>query len=110
MEQYGRAAVSARQLFLKGRLSPLEAWRHAVVRDEACPRVAYLGLCSAGLIRGIPQGRYGRGGKNAEYAIRAHSILRSDPKLAEDKIALWQKATAPKVIHHRGQMDIVLAL
>ena len=103
MEQYGNAAVLATRLLLKGGLSPSEAWRIAVSRvtdsptsqDEGCPRAAYLGLCSAGLILGIPHGKYTRLGKNAGYAIRAHSILRSDPKLANDKSMRTTKSCSP---------------
>jgi hypothetical protein len=80
-------------------------------QDKGCPRGAYLGLCEAGLIKGIPAGKYSpRKGKNGQYAVRAHSLLQSRPKLADDKKTLWPMASQSEVKKENGQMDVVLAL
>jgi len=44
------------------------------------------------------------------YALRAFSLLSSDPALAGDRKTLWQKVMDGKVKRHNGQMDVVLAL
>lgn len=117
MGQYGRVAVLARELYVSGTAStPREAWVRAAARliatasgrDKCCPRDAFLGLCSAGLVEGIPQGIYTRSDANKRYAITAAAKLKSCPNLATNKSALWTAIAGEK--KSNSQMDVVVAL
>jgi hypothetical protein len=117
MEQYGAAAVLATQLYPK--TTPPDSWALAIAhltasaesQRKGCPRSAYLGLCEAGLVHGIPTGKYlARASRNAEYAIRAANLLRSQPALATDKDKLWRLSCKSPDKKPNGQMDVVLHL
>jgi hypothetical protein len=74
-------------------------------------RTANLRLCEAGLVRGIPSGKYLHGPSlNAEYAVRAVSVLRLRPILATSETKLWQLSCGSIDKKHNGQMDVVLNL
>jgi hypothetical protein len=79
-------------------------------RKKWCPKDAYLGLCEAGLIKGIPPGRYGaaKNSKNARYAIEAYRVLLGDPELARNKRALWARVNGPGT--ENNQMEVVVSL
>ena len=121
MGMYGDVSIRATTDFLLGKSSsPQEAWDGAVAqistslssRKKSCPRKAYLGLCEAGVISGIPAGKYGvrSDNKNGQYALNAYRILRSKPSLVSDKATLWAKATAPENKKQNEQMDVVVSL
>jgi hypothetical protein len=121
MGQYGKAAIFATRRFLLGKaLSLGDAWDFAIsqcsdsfsTRVKRCPRGAYLGLCEAGLIRGIPPGDYGApsSDRNGRYARDAYKILQSEPELADDKDALWERIPEKTAKNQNGQMDVVLTL
>jgi hypothetical protein len=120
MGKYGESAILATHSILSGRTSsPVEGWEIAVAemypdspssRVKCCPKNAYLGLCEAGEVRGIPAGSYTTSLCNKEYALRALSLLRSDPLFSGDSRTLWRMVMKAKVIRHNGQMDVVLAL
>src|SRR5687768_14654401 len=102
--KYGRAAVLAVKLSCDGRAaSPQEAWGQAVAevfpdssssRAKGCPKGAFLGLCSEGLIRGIGTGEYTASRDNRSYAFRAIRLLEVNPALGENKALLWSKVMA----------------
>ncbi|WP_373688828.1 DUF6979 family protein [Brevibacillus daliensis] len=81
-------------------LESLSAWNTAATevfgegtraQRKACPKNAFLGLCEAGLICGVEQGKYTNRSKlykNKKYAIQVVQILRERPVLAEDKLGL----------------------
>ena len=121
MGQYGDAAVVAIQCYLLGKTRTLrEAWTFGISRQtdsdssskKGCPKDAFLGLCEAGVIKGIPPGKYGghRHNLNGRYAVDAYEILQSEPKLANDKRALWSRIPEPRAKNENGQLDVVLAL
>jgi Family of unknown function (DUF6979) len=120
MGKYGESAILATHSILLGRTtSPIEGWEIAVAemypdspsaRVKGCPKNAYLGLCEAGEVKGIPAGSYTTSVCNKQYALRALSFLRSDPLFSGDSTALWHMVMNEKVVHHNGQMDVVLAL
>ena len=77
-------------------------------RKKGSPRGAFLGLCEAGLVRGIPAGRYTASKDNKDYAVRAAALLTAGTQRWSTS-ALW-KAVAKPAKTHDSQMDIVLAL
>jgi hypothetical protein len=118
MGQYGRVALLARELYLqKVAETPREAWRQAAAsiitsdtsRVKGCPRDAFLGLCSAGLVNGIPPGDYTRSEENKRYALTAVAKLQVTPSIATDKHSLWV-AVAGESKGANSQMDVVIAL
>ena len=120
MGKYGEVAILAVQaVHSKASCSPIDAWKVAAEnifpdslsqQRKACPRSAFLGLCSEGLIRGIPVGDYTRCEKNTDYALRAIAILREDPTLCDDVQGLWKMAIGAATIKSNSQMDVVTAL
>jgi hypothetical protein len=115
---FGKAAVRATKLIVGSSKSPEQAWESAIAefteshssRMKSCPKHAFLGLCQAGVIAGIPSGMYGARGdnKNGRYALQAWRLLQSEPKLSADKTALWARLDAPT--NENNQMDVVVCL
>ena len=120
MAAYGMAASRAVELFtLKTSATPEDAWNHAVAetfphspscREKSCPRGTFLGLCSCGLIKGIPAGNYTISEKNKNYGLRALELLRQDPSLANDEKYLWERVIAGEKKAYNSQMDVVISL
>lgn len=119
MSKYGEAAVMAVQFLEQGVTSdPADAWEKAVcklfptssaLQNKGCPKGAFLGLCSDGLVAGIPEGEYSRSNKNKRYAVKAVEILRANKFIASQPELLWKKV-AGSTIGHNHQMDVVVSL
>lgn len=77
--------------------------------NKGCPRNAFLGLCSSGLVKNIPKGIYTKSIKNRTYAEKAVEILKINPDLANAPSRLWE-ILQTEVKNHNGQMNIVCAL
>jgi hypothetical protein len=116
MTGYGRASLTAVKACRRNpACSPVDAWEAAVEkefasassRDKPCPRGAFLGLCEAGLVSSIPAKSYTASVLNKSYATAAVTILRKNPGLAENRLALWRRIS-PK--QHNQQMDVVVTL
>jgi hypothetical protein len=89
----------------------------AAARRKTCPREAFLGLCQAGLLAGVPASSctISKSGKNRLYATVAVRLLRADPSLARaSAIEIWRRVMknvdADPEKAHNSQMDVVLAL
>lgn len=119
-------AIEATKLLKGGYKSAEQAWRESAEinilkepsRDKGCPRVAFLGLCAAGLVVGVSPNTYLKSisnRKNAKYSVTAVGLLMRDRNLAqEDHKTLWSLVMSelkenPKK-KHNGQMDVVMAL
>ena len=76
---------------------------------KGCPRNAFLGLCSAGLIKNISKGSYTKSILNKNYAEKAIDILKKNPELVENPLDLWNQIQT-ETKKHNGQMDVVCAL
>ncbi len=103
MELYGKA------------LTPAERWQDAVkklyptaiaARKKKAPREAFLGLCEAGLVKGIVAGSYGAPGRNKDYAVEAVRLLKAGTHQTVSQ--LWTAVSDG--VEHVSQMDVVLAL
>jgi hypothetical protein len=121
MGQFGDAAVLATKLYSSGKAcSPREAWKVAIsaqsdkksVRDKVCPKDAYLGLCEAGYVCGIPPGSYGAppNNLNGRYVVHAYRMIQVRPQLATDRASLWASVPVPRAANENGQLDVLLAL
>ncbi len=114
MNKYAEAALMV-VTDCSGKDSPdiRSAWGNAIntlsVYDEGCPKVAFIGLCLEGMVKGIPANSYGlkRGAKNKRYAVDAAKLLLSGHDM--DIPSLWEKVTDKKIVHH-GQINIVIRL
>ena len=119
MEKYRDAAVLAVDLIANGSaMDPASAWLQSTrkcfptsknLQEKGCPRGAFLGLCSAGFVKGIEPARYGRASKNGKYAVDAVEVLRSNKFLASQPNMLWKKV-AGNTVSENGQMDVVIGL
>ena len=74
---------------------------------KSSPRNAFLSLCEAGLVKGIPAGQYAPSNKHKAYATRAVSLLAAGTHKTVN--ALWAEVTDGEDIPHASQMDVVLA-
>ena len=86
-------------------------------RRKGCPKQAFLGLCQAGLIRGVSGDRCVKTDPslNRDYAQVAVRLLAADPGLAHAGAAeLWRRVMeevrGDPEKRHNQQMDVVLTL
>lgn len=112
MGKYGEAATSAIALVLEEGKTAEEAWLQAAQyvfnRPSARPRGTFLGLCEAGIVKGIPIGNYTKSVKNKEYGLHGYAILEGSPELVAAPRELWARVVEGKV--HNSQMDVVIAV
>jgi hypothetical protein len=116
--RYGEAALMAARMETYGKaLTAAERWQDAVKKlypttpagqKKAAPRVAFLGLCEAGLVRNMPTGPPTSPNRNKDYAVEAVRLLREDGKRSISQ--LWATVSAGDTVEHASQMDVVLAL
>ena len=120
MGKYGEAAIRAREILLgSSRPDPGSAWKAAVEkifpdssssREKSCPRGAFLGLCSDGLVSGVPSGEYTRSRDNRQYARDAVRLIRQKPSLADTPVQLWGRVMRGEEKVENSQMDVVISL
>jgi hypothetical protein len=120
--RYGEAALMAVRMNTFGKaLSPAERWEDAVRKlypttpigqKKSGPRTAFMGLCEAGLVKGIEAGEVApatsSANRNKAYAVKAVELLRAGTHKTITE--LWAEVTEGEVIDHASQMDVVLAL
>lgn len=118
---YNKYGLAAKEAVLQGG-NPVESWEMVVndifytesSRTKGCPKNAFLGLCEAGLVKGVKPGSYFKSNKpnlNKQYAITAVKLLIVDPKISKKE--LWEKVKGELNLgekRHNSQMDVVLAL
>ncbi len=131
--RYGEAALLAVRMETFGKaLTPAERWMEAVRKvyptttagqKKNAPRAAFVGLCDAGLVKGVGAagsgpgsgaglgaglGKTSAGNRNRDYAVEAVRLL----KAGEHKTVsqLWTAVTDGDDVEHASQMDVVLAL
>jgi hypothetical protein len=116
--RYGEAAILAAKMETYGKAyTPQDRWQFAVEKlypttpagqRKGPPRNAFLGLCEAGLVKGIPTGQYSPSNKNKTYAIEAVALLKAGTHKTVTQ--LWSAVTEGDETEHSSQMDVVLAL
>jgi len=99
MNLYGTAALMVAQSFRQGQ-NPEAEWEKAIkqltsktsVQEKACPKDAFLGLCTAGLVKNMPAGQYSSSVDNRAYAEEGVRLLKSNRKYwSFSKIQLWKE-------------------
>jgi hypothetical protein len=118
MNKYAQVAIrTVKEININGR-SPIIVWKEQAdlifghgssSANKGCPKGAFLGLCENGLIKGIPKGSYTKSIKNKEYAIKAITILKKDPDMANYPKDLWSKVINEEK-KPNNQMEIVCEL
>jgi len=115
--RYGEAAIQTARAEAEYRSHPVDRWSEIIKRlyptspvaqRKTGPRNAFLSLCEAGVVKGIPAGQYAPSNKAKGYALRAVSLLRAGTHTSAN--SLWAAATEGEDVPHAGQMDVVLAL
>jgi len=116
--RYGEAALMAVKMETYGKaITPAERWEDAVKKlypttpagqKKSAPRLAFLGLCEAGLVKGIPVGQYAPSNRHKNYATQAVELLTAGTHKTVTQ--LWSAVTAEEEVDHAAQMDVVLAL
>lgn len=118
MSKYAELAIETASIVRTG-TPVVEAWELVALRifpdqpasrAKGCPKCAFLGLAEEGLIKGVPKGSYTRSQLNKAYALKAVSLLRSNPTLSRDSKTLWQQVMGEVQKQHNHQMDVVTGL
>ncbi|MBD2497705.1 DUF6979 family protein [Nostoc sp. FACHB-280] len=123
MGQFGINAIEATKLLKSGYKSAEQAWYESAEtyisepsRDKDCPRIAFLGLCAAGLVVGVsPNTVKLIDSKNGNYAVKAVELLVANHNLArQGKTKLWELVMSELKENwnkaQNGQMDVVMTL
>jgi hypothetical protein len=116
--RYGEAALIAARMETYGKaITPQNRWQEATqklypsspsAQRKSGPRFAFLNLCEAGLVKGIPAGQYAPTNKDKAYALRAIALLNAGTH--KTVTTLWAGVTDGEILPHNSQMDVVLAL
>jgi hypothetical protein len=120
--RYGEAALLAVRMETYGKaLTAEERWQDAVKKlypttpigqKKSGPRAAFVGLCEAGLVKGIRAGEPEPGtsavNRNKAYAVAAVELLRAGTHKSVSQ--LWAAVSEADGGDHNSQMDVVLAL
>jgi hypothetical protein len=115
--RYGEAALMAVKMELYGKaLTPAERWQDAVQKlyptpagqKKKAPREAFIGLCEAGLVKGVQVGAFASANRNKDYAVQAVTLLKAGTHKTVTQ--LWSAVTDGDGTEHASQMDVVLAL
>ena len=116
--RYGEVAINAARMESYGKaLTPGVRWQEAAkklyssspsAQRKGGPRFAFLSLCEAGLVKGIPAGQYAPSNQAKAYALRAVGLLNAGTHTTVN--ALWAEVTDGEDLPHNSQMDVVLAL
>jgi len=115
--KYGEAALIAARLDVPERVTAAERWDTAVrqlypekpyMQKKGAPKSVFLGLCGAGLVKGVPAAEGAPTNRNAHYGVKAVELLRAGTH--RTVTALWAEVTSGEELAHAAQMDVVLAL
>ncbi len=116
--KYGEAALIAARMETHGKaITPAARWDQATAKlyptspsaqRKGGPRFAFLSLCEAGLVKGIPAGQYAPPNRAKAYALRAVALLSAGTH--KTTTTLWAEVADGEDIPHNSQMDVVLAL
>ena len=115
MACFGCVAVVAAKL-CENNIDPCKAWDTACkkfslsdsMQKKDCPKNTFLGLCSDGWIKNVPNGGYTKSVKNKSYGIAAVQWLIAHKDSPTSPAILWNAIGHP--CKHNQQMNVVVAL
>lgn len=119
MGQHGRIAHHVVRRVVADGVSPDKAWaevaaelypKHPALQNCGSACSTFLGLCAAGLVVGVPAGKYEFSARDKNYGLEAVKILEEEPTLAFDQDTLWRHVLNGRSIRHSFQMDVVCTL
>jgi hypothetical protein len=125
MGKFGKAALNAVALLKNGQAGdPQDAWEKVTAaifgrgtssQKKSCPKDAFLGLCDAGLIKGVSSQNSTTSVDNKAYAVAGAQLLKSNPGLSALGAAhIWarvmRQVRKPVGETHNQQMDVVKSL
>ncbi len=115
--KFGEAALIAARLDVPERVTAAERWDVAVrqlypekpyMQKKGAPKAAFLGLCEAGLVQGVPPGASTAPNRNKQYGVKAAALLKAGTHRTVS--ALWAEVSEGEEPPHSAQMDVVMAL
>jgi hypothetical protein len=115
--KYGKMALKSVQNY-KDSYSIIETWSKSAKevfplskssQEKSCPQSTFLGLCEAGLVKGVAKGNYTRSEENKEYALKAITVLKQNKETTFSPKELWEQLELGDK-RSNSQMDVVLAL
>jgi hypothetical protein len=114
--KYGEAALLAARMETYGKaIIPQQRWQEATqklyptspsAQRKGGPRFAFLSLCEAGLVKGIPAGQYAPSNKDKSYALRAVVLLNAGTH--KTVTTLWAEVTDGEDIQPDGRRPRVM--
>lgn len=120
--QYGKVAVEVVRNY-RADLALSEQWdtqlKKLSVPEKGCPKNAFLGLCSEGMVKGISKHDYvKKNNKNKKHAIGLYEIYKNNRSLPQKIIyEIYSKQSAYKnrkgieaVLSNNNQFDVVICL
>lgn len=119
MGQHGRIAHHVVRRVVADGVNPESAWAEVAaelysaspalqMHGSACS--TFLGLCSEGLVIGVPAGNYECSLRDKNFGLEAVRLLQEEPSLVFDQDALWRHVLNGRVVRHNAQMDVVCTL
>ena len=119
MGQHGRIAHHVVRRVVADGVNPETTWAEVAAQlyadspalqmhGSACS--TFLGLCSEGLVVGVPAGKYECSRRDKSFGMVAVRILREEPSLVFDQDALWRHVLNGRDVRHNAQMDVVCTL
>ena len=105
--KYGEAALIAARLDVPEQVSAAERWDTAVrqlypekpyMQKKGAPKSVFLGLCGAGLVKGVPVADATPTNRNAHYGVKAVDLLRAGTHRTVS--SLWTEVTSGEEVAH----------
>jgi hypothetical protein len=115
--KFGEAALIAARLEVPAQVTASQRWDTAVrqlypdkpyMQKKSAPKSAFLGLCEAGVVKGVAVAEPGAENRNKEHAVKAVELLRAGTHKTIP--ALWTAVAEGDEAPHAAQLDVVMAL
>jgi hypothetical protein len=115
--KFGEAALIAARLEVPAQVTAAQRWDTAVrqlypdkpyMQKKSAPKSAFLGLCEAGVVKGVAVAEPGAANRNKQYAVKAVELLCAGTHKTIP--ALWTAVAEGDEAPHAAQLDVVMAL
>ncbi|MCD1125457.1 hypothetical protein LPW36_05415 [Jinshanibacter sp. LJY008] len=118
MGNYGKTAIDVVNNYLNGQDLCI-AWNNQIRKytcsessiKKPCPKHAFLGLCEAGLVIGIPKGTCpNSNNENKIYALSLYRLLKGNLTLSPKELHRLYEKERGKSLTYNSQADVVISL